>query len=359
MATAQQVKALIESYTERDPERFLSVASQIAAHAARTGKKKLAEELRKLVDEARRMQAAQPRPVRSVPIAQPSGELSGLFAATFPNTRLSDMILEPDLKKRLERVILEYRQVDRLTTHGLAPRRKLLLLGPPGCGKSMTAAALAGELHLPLLTVQFHTLITKFMGETAAKLRLVFDAMKQSRGVYLFDEFDAIGAHRHSGQDVGEIRRVLNSFLVFLEQDDSMGLIIAATNLEGALDSALFRRFDDTLRYPLKAESLENRQVTPPIELLSVREQDDTRYATVYVPEGKLENFLRKIERYEKEDTKPSKAHPSGRPKNEDMVAGIDSIRFPVTPAIRCFTAWNLSECSTVRNRTTRVFGAL
>lgn len=262
MATAQQVKALIESYTERDPDRFLSVAAQIAAHAARTGKTKLAEDLRHLVDDARRMQTAQPGPLRSVPIAQPRGELSGLFAATFPSTRLSDMVLEPDLRQRLDRVIVESRQADRLATHGLAPRRKLLLLGAPGCGKSMTAAALAGELHLPLLTVQFHTLITKFMGETAAKLRLVFDAMKQTRGVYLFDEFDAIGAHRHSGQDVGEIRRVLNSFLVFLEQDDSMGLIIAATNLEAALDSALFRRFDDTLRYGLPSTPMARRLIS-------------------------------------------------------------------------------------------------
>jgi len=113
----------------------------------------------------------------------------------------------------------------------------------------MTATALAGELHLPLLTVQFHTLITKFMGETAAKLRLVFDAMQQSRGVYLFDEFDAIGTHRQSGHDVGEIRRVLNSFLVFLEQDNSGSIVICASNLENALDAALFRRFDDVLHY--------------------------------------------------------------------------------------------------------------
>ena len=115
----------------------------------------------------------------------------------------------------------------------------------------MTAATLAGELHLPLLTVQFHILITKFMGETAAKLRVIFEAMKQTRGVYLFDEFDAIGSHRHAGQDVGEIRRVLNSFLVFLEQDDSTSIIVAASNLEALLDDALFRRFDDTLRYSL------------------------------------------------------------------------------------------------------------
>lgn len=271
MATAQQVKALIESYTEGNPDRFLSVAAQIAAHAARTGKTRLAEELRQLVDEARRTQASRPKLLKPIPIVQPTGELSGLVAATFPNTRLTDMVLEKGLKHRLERVLTEYRQVDRLHSHGLAARRKLLLLGPPGCGKSMTAAALAGELHLPLLTVQFHTLITKFMGETAAKLRLVFDAIKQSRGVYLFDEFDAIGSHRHGGQDVGEIRRVLNSFLIFLEQDDSTSVIVAASNLEQSLDTALFRRFDDTLRYGLPMTNMARRLVENRLSLFDIR----------------------------------------------------------------------------------------
>ena len=256
MATAQQLKALIESYTEHNADRFLSVAGQIAAHAARAGKTKLAEELRKLIEEARRKQKTQRSLSNSIPIAQPTGDLSGLFSAVFPKTRLSDMVLDPELEQRLRRVIFEYRQVDRLHSHGLSPRRKLLLVGPTGCGKSMTAAALAGELNLPLLTVQFHILITKFMGETAAKLRLIFESMKQSRAVYLFDEFDAIGAHRHTGQDVGEIRRVLNSFLVFLEEDESMSIIVAASNLEDFLDNALFRRFDDTLRYNLPIPSM-------------------------------------------------------------------------------------------------------
>ncbi len=256
MATAQQLKALIESYTEYNADRFLSVASQIAAHAARAGKTKLAEELRKLIEEAHRKQKAQPALSKSIPIAQPTGDLSGLFTASFPRTRLSDMVLDSELEQRLKRVILEYRQADRLNSHGLSPRRKLLLVGPSGCGKSMSAATLASELHLPLLTVQFHILITKFMGETAAKLRVIFESMKQTRGVYLFDEFDAIGAHRHTGQDVGEIRRVLNSFLVFLEQDESDSIIIAASNLEDFLDNALFRRFDDTLRYNLPTSTM-------------------------------------------------------------------------------------------------------
>lgn len=256
MATAQQLKALIESYTERNPDRFLSVASQIAAHAARAGKDKLAQDLLKLVEQARRAVTEAPVNLQIVPIAQPIGELSGLVSATFPKTQLSDMVLPEEIRHRLQRVVVEYRQTDRLHSHGLFPRRKLLLLGPPGCGKSMTASALAGELHLPLLTVQFHTLITKFMGETAAKLRLVFDAMMKSRGVYLFDEFDAIGAHRQSGNDVGEIRRVLNSFLIFLEQDTSGSMVISASNLECSLDPALFRRFDDVLRYGMPTRAM-------------------------------------------------------------------------------------------------------
>jgi len=261
MATARQLKALIESYTERNPDRFLSVASQIAAHAARAGKDKLAQDLLKLVEQARRAVAEAPSASHVVPIAQPTGELSGLVSATFPKTQLSDMVLPEEIRLRLQRVVVEYRQADRLQSHGLFPRRKLLLLGAPGCGKSMTASALAGELRLPLLTVQFHTLITKFMGETAAKLRLVFDAMMKSRGVYLFDEFDAIGAHRQGGNDVGEIRRVLNSFLIFLEHDESGGLIISASNLECALDPALFRRFDDVLRYGMPTREMTKRLI--------------------------------------------------------------------------------------------------
>lgn len=261
MATAKQLKALIESYSEHNPERFLSVASQIAAHAARAGKEKLAQELLKLIEHARR--STEPNVSHSpvVPIAQPTGELAGLVSATFPKTRLSDLVVPDPIRSRLERILTEYRQADRLHTHGLSPRRKLLLLGPPGCGKSMTASVLAGELHLPLLTVQFHTLITKFMGETAAKLRLVFDAMMKSRGVYLFDEFDAIGAHRQVGHDVGEIRRVLNSFLVFLEQDESGSIIIGASNLVASLDPALFRRFDDVLFYEMPSRDMTKRLI--------------------------------------------------------------------------------------------------
>lgn len=133
------------------------------------------------------------------------------------------------------------------------------MIGPPGSGKTMTAHALAGELGLPLLTLLLEGVITKFMGETAAKLRTVFEAMGTMRGVYFFDEFDAIGARRSAGNDVGEIRRVLNSFLQLLEQDTSTSLIVAATNHPELLDPALFRRFDDVIEYHLPTPAVITR----------------------------------------------------------------------------------------------------
>ena len=263
MATAEQIKSLVKSYSAGNGEHFVSVTLQIAAHAARTGKGKLAQELRVLVDDIKQKQAAG-KIGGAVPIARPTGELAGLLAVTYPNTRLAEMVLSPGTRQPLERVIREYRHQEKLRGHGLSARRKLLLVGPPGCGKTMTASALAGELKFPLFSVQLHGLITKFMGETAAKLHLIFDAMTQTRGVYFFDEFDAIGADRGSKNDVGEIRRVLNSFLQFLEQDESDSLILAATNFVAMLDDALFRRFDDVIRYvhPTAAEAeqlLKNR----------------------------------------------------------------------------------------------------
>ena len=249
MTTARHIVTLLKSHIAGDEDRFLATAMQLAAHEARQGHGKLAQDLKGLVDAAKAKGSAMRREARPVPMVQPKGELASLLNARYPDLRLADMILPDAIRARFDRILSEQRQQQNLRDHGLQPRRKLLLVGPPGSGKTMTAAVLAGELHLPLFTIMLDGLITKFMGETAAKLRLVFDAMQATRGVYFFDEFDAIGARRGERQDVGEIRRVLNSFLQFLEQDESHGLIIAATNHPKLLDKALFRRFDDVIEY--------------------------------------------------------------------------------------------------------------
>ncbi len=251
MSTARHMIALLKSHIAGDDEQFLSVAMQAAAHEAKLGHGAIAQQLRSLIDEAkRRSAAAQSRPGQLI-VLEPRGELASLLSVQTPTLRLSEMALPESLAQRLQRVLVEQRQEKRLREHALEPRRKLLFVGPSGSGKTMTASALAGELHLPLLTIMLEGLITKFMGETAAKLKLVFDAIRQSRGVYLFDEFDALGAHRTQTNDVGEIRRVLNSFLQLLEKDTSDSLIVAVTNHPQMLDRALFRRFDDVIEYTL------------------------------------------------------------------------------------------------------------
>lgn len=252
MATSQQLKALLRSHIEGDDSQFYSVAMQLAAHEAKQGHGKVALEIRDLIDQAK--STGHTKELTAIPLAKPKGELSELLSVSYPRQRLNDIILTNTIKVRLERLIKEHKHTQKLRSHSLSPRKKLLLIGPPGTGKTMTASVLAGELGLPLFVVRLDGLMTKFMGETAAKLRMIFDAIQQTRGVYLFDEFDSIGSHRGMTNDVGEIRRVLNSFLLMLEEDNSDSLLVAATNHVDLLDHALFRRFDDVVEYQLPTE---------------------------------------------------------------------------------------------------------
>jgi SpoVK/Ycf46/Vps4 family AAA+-type ATPase len=243
VASGEQLKALLRAHLEGDERRFRSVAIQVAAHEAKLGHGQLAEELRDLIDHAKNFPA--------IPISRPRGELANLLSVSYPKSRMGDVVLSEELNRQIEKVIREQRHSSEILAHGLQPRRKLLLVGPPGTGKTMTASALAGELGIPLFQVRLDALITKFMGETAAKLRQIFEATGQTRGVYFFDEFDAIGSQRGLANDVGEVRRILNSFLQMIEHDASHSLIVAATNHPDILDAALFRRFDDILYYSL------------------------------------------------------------------------------------------------------------
>lgn len=255
MATANQLKMLVKSHFEDNNERFNTIALQIAAHEARLGHTNLANDIRKIIESSKNNK---PR-LKSI-----DSNLQGLFLEIYPQERLSDLVVAPQIKERIERIIHEFTYKDKLFKHNLENRRKIMFSGNPGTGKTMTASIIANELKLPIYVVLMDKIVTKYMGETSAKLRQIFDFIEDVPAVYLFDEFDAIGGQRGKDNEVGEMRRVLNSFLQFIERDHSDSLIIAATNNLELLDQALFRRFDDVIHYQLptdneKIQLLKNR----------------------------------------------------------------------------------------------------
>jgi SpoVK/Ycf46/Vps4 family AAA+-type ATPase len=251
MAAADQIKSLIKAFGEGDEARFYATAMQIAASEARNGHGALADELKQLIDKAKAGKSTALGIVKAFPVNATQKELNDLLELSHPHDKLKGMVLVPELEKSLKRVIDEQRKLDILRQNNLFPRKKLLFLGPPGCGKTMSASVLAGELGIPLFIIRLDGLISRYMGESIAKLRLIFDSMNHFRAVYLFDEFDSIGTTRSHINDVGEIKRVLNTFLLQIENDNSNSLIIAATNYPESLDKALFRRFDDIIQFPL------------------------------------------------------------------------------------------------------------
>jgi len=251
VSNAKQILAMLRSRAEGDDEQFYSIALQVAASEARQGRRTTAEELRAAVE------AARSKSESSVPIqlAKPRGDLEGVFEFREPRYVLSDVVLNSRLRERIDDVVREQARRDWLREHGKVPNRRVLFLGPPGSGKTMTAEALAGQLRLPLFVIRLEALITRYMGETAAKLRLVFDETARRRGVYLFDEFDAVGGRRSATNDVAEMRRVLNSFLQYMEEENATdSLIVGATNHPELLDKALLRRFDLVLIFDMPSD---------------------------------------------------------------------------------------------------------
>lgn len=253
MAASEMIQELIRAHVEQNDARFRTVALQLAAREARNGHRLVAGRIRNLIDEARN-EASADAVGAPTPLARPSEDLRSVLAVTYPKERLADIVLLDELSDVLPRVLVEHRSTERLDRFGLRPRRRLLLHGPPGCGKTLAAAVIAGELGLPLLRVRIETLFSRYLGQTAALLTAVFDEMHRVRGVYLFDEFDALGRQRFSANDIGEASRVVSTFLQLLDTDDSDAVIMAASNGVEEIDHAVFRRFDDVAFVPLPSE---------------------------------------------------------------------------------------------------------
>lgn len=166
-----------------------------------------------------------------------------------PEWCLNDLVLSPSTHDLLSRIVEENRRSQLIRSYGLWPIRKALFWGPPGCGKTIAAEAIARELYLPLGVVRFDAVISSYLGETSANLRKVFEFARQRKMVVLFDEFDAIGKMREDRDEHGELKRVVNAFLQMMDGFRADGIMIAATNHEQLLDSALWRRFDEVVSF--------------------------------------------------------------------------------------------------------------
>ncbi len=252
MARADLIKRLFERYQKRDDAGFRAAAEEIVAEERKKHHLVLADELQRiLANGTRSMERVHDlRPVFD-PVPLDGERRTPLLTIRTLDRYFDDLVLQPDVRETLERIMTEVRGWDVLEANALIPTRRLLFCGPSGCGKTASAEAFSAELGLPMLYVRFDSVVSSLLGETAANLRKVFDYASRGQWVVFFDEFDAIGRSRDDATEHGEIKRVVNSFLQLLDGFDGRSVVIAATNFEQVLDPAIWRRFDEVLRLGL------------------------------------------------------------------------------------------------------------
>ena len=249
MASGELLKKLFKSYKQQDDDSFKTVAQQIIAEEQRKNHNLLARDLQHILENNynRSLKGDGLRKFESLPRDRERDTV--LLEIRSPDRYLMDIVLSDDVKQQVDIILEEFQAKAVLQTYGLQPIGKLLFCGPPGCGKTLCAEVISGELGLPLLYTRFDAVISSYLGETAANLRKVFDYASRGSWVVFFDEFDAIGKSRDDLGEHGELKRVVNTFLQLMDSFQSESLLIAATNHEGLLDRALWRRFDDILYF--------------------------------------------------------------------------------------------------------------
>jgi SpoVK/Ycf46/Vps4 family AAA+-type ATPase len=256
MASAKVLRQLIRAGSGGDIAAFKAASKSIIEEERQKQHHLLANDLEQIL-------YGESKPVTSSSLARllpnlPTDKERGLPLLDIRQSQrsLEELVLSRDAHAAIEDVLEEHRRADVLRTYGLHPSSKVLFFGPPGCGKTMAAEVIAYELDLPLAIVRIDTLVSSYLGETAANLRKVFDFIEQNAVVALFDEFDALGKERADNSEHGELRRVVNAVLQMMDAYRGKSLLIAATNHEQILDSAVWRRFDDTLEFPLPSTEL-------------------------------------------------------------------------------------------------------
>jgi SpoVK/Ycf46/Vps4 family AAA+-type ATPase len=253
MTNVERLITLFRAFRERDDETFHRAAEAIIADELTANHHSQAIELQKaLANGAKRPLQRNGTPLTVLPKDRRYGE--ALVQVVQPRADSNRVILAPEPRAQIERVVSEHSQRLKLAKYGYLPKSKLLFWGPPGCGKTLTAHLIASQLGLPLGVVRLNTLITSFLGETASHIQRVFDLAQSTPMVLLLDEADAVAKDRDDSNDVGELKRVVNSLLQAMDSFQSAeSVVIAASNHQYLLDDALWRRFDDVVVFPMPA----------------------------------------------------------------------------------------------------------
>ena len=247
MPSVDQLSRLFRALASRDLQGAEEVAIQIAAHEERKGHRTAAKQLRgSLVPNGMLLHNGN----RSRGQAETPTLLSGALSQRFSTVQLDDVALRRGTRTQLVEVVKEFKGQGHLRSLGLKKRSKLVLYGPPGCGKSLTAQALANEPDLPFFVVRFDSVIGAYLGQTAMHLRQLFQFAEVTECLLLFDEIDALGKRRGRPTDVGELDRIVIALMQELELSELRGVVVATSNIPESLDPALWRRFDLAIQLP-------------------------------------------------------------------------------------------------------------
>lgn len=255
MASGKLLRLLVQSGASGDPMAFRSATEQLIKEERQKQHNLLANDLERILYGDRSTPNSTAHNILpEAPVDKESGV--ALIDLKQANRSIDELVLEQGTLEVIENVLEEYRREDVLRSYGMMPAEKILFFGPPGCGKTLSAEAIAYELNRPLAIVRLDSLVSSFLGETAANLRKIFDFIAKHKLVVLFDEFDALGKERDDGSEHGELRRVVNAVLQMMDSYDGKSIIIAATNHEQILDSAIWRRFDELVEFPILNKNL-------------------------------------------------------------------------------------------------------
>lgn len=296
MATAKLLRQLIKTGAEGNHEAFKRVSQQIIEDERSKNHHLLANDLEKILY-GRRSSTVPFQVILNDRLPKDKERDLPLLQVKEPVRRLEDVVLSDENASLLDELLQEHHRVETLNSYGLHPADKLLFCGPPGCGKTLTAEVLASELGLPLAIVRIDSVISSFLGETAANLRQVFDFISTVPMVVLFDEFDAMAKERSDEAEHGELKRVVNAFLQMLDAYEGKSILVAATNHERILDSAVWRRFDEVLVF--ESPNLEQLRRLLSIKLRGLRREfeiEDARIAGLFkgMSHADVERVLRR-----------------------------------------------------------------